>query len=135
MYHRSESYCWRGRGVHVIDLVARVGVNRYVQGEPVVFNIQPRCGVGPCNYTCRRVREEGGGEERGGGVRGAGRDEGKRGGEKERCDLTHVNVQCIYIHAQTIYSIYMYMYSVCGTEGSVQYLGTVGCPLQVAGCH
>lgn len=39
VYHCGESYRWYGRGVHVIEFVARVGVNRYVQGEPVVFNI------------------------------------------------------------------------------------------------
>ena len=39
VYHCGESYRWYGRGVHVIEFVARVGVNRHVQGEPVVFNI------------------------------------------------------------------------------------------------
>ena len=39
VYHCSESYRGCGRGIHVIESVTRVGMDRYVQGEPTVFNI------------------------------------------------------------------------------------------------
>lgn len=50
VHNCSESYCWCGRGVHVVETVARVGIDGDVQGKSTVFNIKPRRGVGPCNY-------------------------------------------------------------------------------------
>ena len=62
VYHCSESNCWCGRGVHVVESIARVGIDRDVHGELVVSNIKPRHGVGPCNY--KGWGERGGEEKR-----------------------------------------------------------------------
>ena len=54
-YHCSEGYCWCGRSVHVIESVARVGIDRDVSLKCAVHDIQ--LGDGVCPYNCTgRVR-------------------------------------------------------------------------------
>ena len=56
-YHCSERHCWCRRSVHVIESVARVGVDRYVNRDSAVYDIQPGDGVSPYNCT-GRMREK-----------------------------------------------------------------------------
>lgn len=67
-------------------------------------------------------------EEEGMGRTGRRRKSRKQEKKKDACDLTHLNV-----HVHTFTNCLPTTLHI--TEGSVEYLGTVGSPLQVTGCH